>query len=60
MSHAVESSSMPVSAPQWDQTVAWFIQNYAGLFPLQARMMSHTVLMCHCVFLCAPVFLSLT
>eukprot|EP00197_Chlamydomonas_leiostraca_P014615 CAMPEP_0202865826 /NCGR_PEP_ID=MMETSP1391-20130828/6456_1 /ASSEMBLY_ACC=CAM_ASM_000867 /TAXON_ID=1034604 /ORGANISM="Chlamydomonas leiostraca, Strain SAG 11-49" /LENGTH=620 /DNA_ID=CAMNT_0049545707 /DNA_START=18 /DNA_END=1880 /DNA_ORIENTATION=+ len=35
VSHTVESSAMTVPAPQWDQTVAWFIQNYAGLFPLQ-------------------------
>ncbi len=33
--HTVEDSSMPVSAAQWDNTVAWFIQNYAGLYPLQ-------------------------
>lgn len=33
--HVVEESSMPVSAVQWDNTVAWFIQNYAGLYPLQ-------------------------
>lgn len=36
VSHMVESASMMVPAPQWDQTVAWFIENYAGLFPLQS------------------------
>lgn len=25
---------MDVPTKQWDSTVAWFIQNYAGLYPL--------------------------
>jgi len=35
--HVVEAAlpEMPVNPVQWDNTVAWFIQNYAGLYPLQ-------------------------
>ena len=30
----VESSSLAVPTLQWDNTVAWFVQNYGGLYPL--------------------------
>ena len=28
--HPCAQATVPVSLPQWDGTVAWFIQNYAG------------------------------
>jgi hypothetical protein len=34
VTHVVEQSAMDVPTKQWDSTVAWFIQNYAGLYPL--------------------------
>ncbi|KAF5840860.1 bactericidal permeability-increasing protein [Dunaliella salina] len=33
--HTVQQAIMAVPTPQWDMTVAWFIQNYAGLYPLR-------------------------
>lgn len=35
VTHTVVQSSMDVPTAQWDTTVAWFIQNYAGLYPLR-------------------------
>ncbi|GAX77287.1 hypothetical protein CEUSTIGMA_g4733.t1 [Chlamydomonas eustigma] len=32
--HTLVQATIPVSTAQWDGTVAWFIQNYAGLYPL--------------------------
>jgi len=32
--HAVESATLDVNPVQWDNTIAWFVQNYAGLFPV--------------------------
>ncbi|KAG1657466.1 hypothetical protein FOA52_003002 [Chlamydomonas sp. UWO 241] len=33
--HTVVQSPMTVPAVQWDNTVAWFVKSYAGLYPLQ-------------------------
>lgn len=33
--HSVEDAAMPINPLAWDNTVSWFIQNYAGLYPLQ-------------------------
>jgi len=38
--HTVQEAIMAVPAPQWDMTVAWFIQNYAGLYPLRQLVTS--------------------
>ncbi|KAJ9506385.1 hypothetical protein QJQ45_019471 [Haematococcus lacustris] len=32
--HSVEQAAMPVPTLAWDRTIAWFIQSYAGLYPL--------------------------
>ena len=28
--HTLVQATVPVSLPQWDGTVAWFVENYAG------------------------------
>lgn len=33
--HVVEESTMTVNPVTWDNTVSWFVTNYAGLYPLQ-------------------------
>jgi hypothetical protein len=33
--HTIVQSPMTVPAVQWDNTVAWFVKSYAGLYPLQ-------------------------
>eukprot|EP00798_Chlamydomonas_sp_ICE-L_P027422 gene27421-4717_t len=40
--HVVEpGATMDVPAEKWDQTVTWFVQNYAGLFPLSQLVMQY-------------------
>ena len=33
--HKLVRSSLPVPLDRWDQTVAWFIENYAGIYPMK-------------------------